>query len=121
MVIKHLGTCEISGRGTANNDAAEVKELLHPRVNPLKTKDDDGGPRDTGRCGDTRSESEMLAPQAHATMREARCVRRRERLAAWDPHIGDEGTRVRDSVGGPHGGELGCASVEGEGNGPSAR
>jgi hypothetical protein len=36
-------------------------------------------------------------------------------LAAWDPHVGDEGTRVRDIVGGPHGGELGCASVEGEG------
>jgi hypothetical protein len=32
----------------------------------------------------------------------------------WDPLVGDEGTRVRDSVGGPHGGELGCASVEGK-------
>jgi hypothetical protein len=69
MVIKHLDTCEISGRGTTNNDAVEVKELLHPRVNPLKTKADDGGPRGGGRCGDTQSESEMLAPQAHATMR----------------------------------------------------
>jgi hypothetical protein len=36
MVIKHPGTREISGRGTTNNDAAEVKELLHPRANLLK-------------------------------------------------------------------------------------
>jgi hypothetical protein len=52
MVIKHPDTREISGRGTANNDAVEVKELLHPRGNPLKTKANDGGPRGRGRCRD---------------------------------------------------------------------
>jgi hypothetical protein len=58
MVNRHLGAREISERGTVNNGAAEMKELLRPRVNPLKTKADNGGTRGRGRCEDTRSESE---------------------------------------------------------------
>jgi hypothetical protein len=60
MVNKHPGAREISGRGTADNGATEVKELLRQRANPLKMKADDGGPRGRGRCEDAQSESETL-------------------------------------------------------------
>jgi hypothetical protein len=98
MVIKHPGTREISGRGTTNNGAAEVKELLHSRANPLKTKADDGGPRGKGRCGD--AQSEMLAPQAHASaMRGVRCARRRERLEHGGSVVGPRGEKSGVSQG----------------------
>jgi hypothetical protein len=57
MVNKHPDAREISRTGTVDNGAAEVKELLRPRVNPLKMKADDGGPHSRGRCEDAQSET----------------------------------------------------------------